>query len=146
MVSLVSDRSTGSTSDLAAYQGWCSKCLMGMSPARRREDMNVETQTPARSTVRFPRILIGALLIVAGILVPALAAPLADPPSGWIGMDHEGYVVGRVDQHEQDEHAGIVPTITLHAGDVISFQNNSRWIHVVGPGDKGLLSRPAWVR
>ena len=92
--------------------------------------------------MRFPRIFLAVLLVIGGILLPALARPLAEPPPGMIGMDHDGYVVGTIEQHEHDEEAGIVPTITIHVGDVISFQNNSRWIHVVGPGDKGLLEAP----
>jgi len=54
-------------------------------------------------------------------------------------MSHDGYVVNGVVEDEDD---GTLPVITIHAGETLTFQNNSRWIHVVGPGDKGILAPP----
>ncbi len=79
-------------------------------------------------TMRIPPFLLALVAVAAGIALPMVAPRLADPPAGYIGMDHDGYVVGSIEEHERDEEAGIVPTITIHAGDVLSFQNNSRWI------------------
>jgi plastocyanin len=90
--------------------------------------------------VRFPRILLAIGLVAAGILLPAFGPTLMAPPSGIIGMDHDGYVVNGVDS--DDDVDPRVPEIVINAGDTITFQNNSRWIHVVGPGDKGLLTPP----
>ncbi len=33
--------------------------------------------------------------------------------------------------------------ITIHRGDRLSFQNDSRWVHIIGPpGSRGLLKDP----
>jgi plastocyanin len=88
--------------------------------------------------MRFPRILLGVVLVAAGILVPALAPPLKPVPAGVVGMDHDGYVVNGIDSDDEVNK----PEITIHAGDTITFQNSSRWIHVIGPGEKGLLAAP----
>ncbi len=90
--------------------------------------------------MRFPRILVAIGLIIAGILLPAFGPTLIAPLPGVVGMDHDGYVVDGVDEDEEVDPK--VPEITLHVGDTVTFQNNSRWIHIVGPGDKGLLTAP----
>lgn len=92
--------------------------------------------------MRFPRIILAAVPIGLGIALPALAAPLQVPAPGVIGMSHDGYVVNGVVEDEESEHAGVVPEIVIHVGERLTFQNNSRWIHVVGPGQKGLLAPP----
>jgi plastocyanin len=90
--------------------------------------------------VQFPRILVALGLVVAGVSLPAFGPTLVAPPPGVVGMDHEGYVLSGVNP---DEDGGSeAPEIVIRAGDTITFQNNSRWIHVVGPGDKGLLMPP----
>lgn len=72
-----------------------------------------------------PRFMIGAVLIAGGMFLPPMSAPLKPVPDGVIGMTHEGYAS---------------ETIRIHVGDTITFQNNSRWIHVIGPGYDGVLS------
>ncbi len=89
--------------------------------------------------MRFPKIILAVALIAAGIVVPFTLPNLASPPHGVIGMGHLGYEVHGV---EGGDDSGTVPVVTIHVGQTLSFQNNSRWIHVVGPGDKGLLIAP----
>jgi len=94
----------------------------------------------ARTIVKFPRILLAGVLIVAGRLLPA-GTTLRQPAAGTIGMKHYSYV-----QITKAEHLEIgadgTPVITIRVGDTLTFQNDSRWIHIVGSGDKGLL-RPS---
>ncbi len=74
-----------------------------------------------------PRVLFAVPLLVAGILLPAAGARLHKAPAGVIGMGHEGYSS---------------KVITIHRGQRITFQNNSRWIHIIGPGQGGHLATP----
>jgi plastocyanin len=75
--------------------------------------------------MRFPRILFALPLIVAGMVLPAAGAELAKPPPHALGMSHEGFVP---------------KTIEVRQGDTLTLVNNSRWIHIVGPGREGRLS------
>ncbi len=69
-----------------------------------------------------PKILYVVPLLALGALAPsAFAAPPAAPP-GTIGMSHEKF-----DQE----------TVRIHVGDRLRFNNNSGWLHVIGPGDEG---------
>ena len=90
--------------------------------------------------MRIPRITIAAALVVAAMAIPAAAPPLDARPAGVIGMGHEGYKITGV----RDAHLGAdgVPVITIHRGDRLRFQNDSRWVHIVGPGKRGLLTHP----
>ena len=90
--------------------------------------------------MRFPRITFAAALVVAAMAIPAAAPALDARPAGVIGMGHEGYRITGV----HDAHLGTdgVPVITIHRGDRLSFQNDSRWIHIIGPGARGLLKDP----
>ena len=72
----------------------------------------------------FPKILFALPLLVAGAFLPAIGASPPTPPSGVVGMDHEVFTI--------DE-------ITVHRGDTLTFANNSRWLHILGPGRDGLL-------
>ena len=47
--------------------------------------------------MRFPKILLAAALVVAGVAVPLSLPPLAAPPHGVVGMGHEGYEVYGID-------------------------------------------------
>jgi hypothetical protein len=90
--------------------------------------------------MRIPRFTIAGVLLVGALILPAAGPSLDARPVGMVGMGHEGYVVtgvpgGRVG-------ADGVPVITIHRGDRLSFQNDSRWIHIIGPGDGGLLEEP----
>lgn len=90
--------------------------------------------------MRVPTVLGGLVLVGAGLFLPAAAAPLQTRPPGVIGMSHEGYeVTGVANAHEEDDGT---PEITIRRGETLTFQNDSRWIHIVGPGDKGLLTSP----
>jgi plastocyanin len=90
--------------------------------------------------MRVPRFAVAAALVVAATAVPAAAPPLDPLPAGMVGMGHEGYEI----THVQDARLGAdgVPVITLHRGDRLSFQNDSRWVHIIGPGSRGLLTDP----
>ena len=63
-------------------------------------------------------------------------------------MSHHGYIVVRSlndydkDAGDAEAMAGRPPVITIRVGDTLTFQNDSRWIHIVGSGDKGLLKPP----
>ena len=72
----------------------------------------------------FPRILLAVPLLVAGIVVPAAAAP-ATPQSGAITMEHEMF--------SQD-------SVTIHRGQKLTLVNNSLFIHIIGPGHDGTLT------
>ena len=88
------------------------------------------------------------VLVTAGILLPALGPPLETPPEGVIGMSHHGYITVQnlADYDEEAAEAeaasGRPPVVTIRVGDTLTLQNNSRWIHIVGSGDKGLLVPP----
>ncbi|GIG21707.1 hypothetical protein Cch01nite_24310 [Cellulomonas chitinilytica] len=90
--------------------------------------------------MRVPRFTVAAALVVAAMAIPAAARPLDPVPAGMVGMGHEGYEITGV----PDAHRGAdgVPVITIHRGDRLSFQNDSRWVHIIGPGSRGLLKDP----
>jgi plastocyanin len=90
--------------------------------------------------MRVPRITVAAALVVAAMAIPAAAPPLDPLPTGMVGMGHEGYEI----THVPDARLGAdgVPVITIHRGDRLSFQNDSRWVHIIGPGKRGLLTDP----
>ncbi|HEY7593156.1 MAG TPA: hypothetical protein VH969_08365 [Actinophytocola sp.] len=71
-----------------------------------------------------PRILFAIPLLAAGAFLPAVGAAPATPPSDVVGMDHEVFTIDK---------------ITVHRGDTLTFANNSRWMHIIGPGRGGLL-------
>ncbi|MFL6137752.1 MAG: hypothetical protein ACJ74O_08140 [Frankiaceae bacterium] len=74
-----------------------------------------------------PKILLGVPLLVAGILTPAIGHALDSPAPGAIGMGHEGYST---------------KVVTIHRGDRLTFTNDSRFIHIIGAGQGGLLAPP----
>lgn len=71
-----------------------------------------------------PKILFALPLLAAGAFLPAIGASPPTPPSGVVGMDHEVFTIN---------------SITVHRGDTLTFANNSRWLHILGPGRDGLL-------
>ena len=72
----------------------------------------------------FPRILFAIPLLAAGAFLPALgSAPPASPPDQ-VGMEHEFF---------DTDH------VTVHQGHTLTFENDSRWMHIIGPGKGGLL-------
>src|SRR3954469_24042645 len=90
--------------------------------------------------MRIPRFAIAAALVLAAMTIPAAAPPLDPRPAGMVGMGHEGYVITGVPGSRLG--ADGVPVITIHRGDRLSFQNDSRWVHIIGPGTGGLLADP----
>jgi plastocyanin len=77
--------------------------------------------------VAVPRILFAVPLVLLGIYAPAAGASLHHRPDGVVGMGHEGYSSTE---------------IKIHTGQRITFQNDSRWIHIIGPGRDGHLATP----
>ena len=75
-----------------------------------------------------PRILFGLPLIAAGVWLPAAGADPAPAPASTVGMDHEVFTVKE---------------ITIHQGQKITLVNNSRWLHILGPGEGGSLVEAA---
>jgi plastocyanin len=74
--------------------------------------------------VRFPRILIALSLVAAGAFLPALGPDPKKAPPGSVGMEHEYFATDKV---------------TVHRGDSLLFVNNSRYMHIIGPGRDGIL-------
>lgn len=72
----------------------------------------------------FPRVLLAVPLVVAGMYLPATGHDPAPPAPGALGMSHE---------HFQREK------VTVACGDTLALTNNSRWVHIIGPGKEGVL-------
>ena len=71
-----------------------------------------------------PRILLAIPLIAAGIYLPAAGADPAPAPANVLGMDHLDFAKDKV---------------TVKCGETLSMVNNSRWVHIIGPGKGGTL-------
>jgi plastocyanin len=71
-----------------------------------------------------PKILFALPLLAAGAFLPFAGSAPPSPPSDVVGMDHEIFTI--------DE-------ITVHRGDTLTFANNSRFLHILGPGRDGSL-------
>jgi plastocyanin len=80
--------------------------------------------------VSVPRILFAVPLLALGAFLPAATKGPAAPPAGSVGMDHEVFTVDKA---------------TIPVGGTLTFVNNSRWLHVLGPGEKGRLTGTAGV-
>jgi plastocyanin len=73
-----------------------------------------------------PRILLVFPLLAAGVWLPAVAGPDPQPTAaGVLGMDHEDFAKDQV---------------TVKCGDTLSMVNDSRWVHIIGPGQGGHLT------
>jgi plastocyanin len=77
---------------------------------------------------RVPRFLFVVPGIVAGIWVPAVivTTPKPTPPHA-VGMTFMDFTVD---------------VVTVHKGDRLTFINNSRDIHAIGPGQNGRVTSP----
>jgi len=64
-------------------------------------------------------------LVLAGAFLPALGPDPVKAPPGAVGMTHEYYATEEV---------------TVHRGDSLLFTNNSRYMHIIGPGLDGVLA------
>jgi plastocyanin len=76
--------------------------------------------------MRFPRILIGAALVAAGLFLPSAITAPERAPAGTVGMEHEKFTGPQ--------------TVTIPRGGSIVFYNDSTWLHVIGPGDQGRIA------
>jgi plastocyanin len=76
--------------------------------------------------MRLPPTLGALLLIVAGAFLPALGKAPEEAPAGTVGMSHEDFTTTRIE----------VPT-----GDTLTFVNDSRYMHIIGPGRDGSLAQ-----
>jgi plastocyanin len=72
-----------------------------------------------------PRILIAVPLIVAGAFIPAAGPTPVKAPTGTVGMGHEVFTTKEVQ---------------IHRGDTLTFVNDSRYMHIIGPGRDGTLA------
>ena len=85
--------------------------------------------------MRFPSVLLAVPFVAAGLWLPAFTEAPRAAANQVIGMSHEGFVV---DGQPTDDDT----VIRVHTGQPLTFQNNSRWIHIVGAGEDGLLQAP----
>jgi len=79
----------------------------------------------------FPRILLVVPLLVAGVYLPAAGAAPTKAPAGTLGMVHEAFASKEVN---------------VKCGNSLTMVNDSRWVHIIGPGRNGTLTpAPAGV-
>jgi len=71
-----------------------------------------------------PRIFLAAPLLLAGVFLPAAGSAPAKAPEGVLGMVHEEF---------SDD------TVTVHCGQTLTMVNNSRFVHIIGAGEDGLV-------
>ena len=81
----------------------------------------------AQIHVALPRILLVIPGLVAGLLLPAIGDPPKTPPANAVGMDAEVF-----DRSE----------LTVDRGARLTLVNNSRVVHVIGPGRDGRVVSP----
>src|SRR5215470_149674 len=81
--------------------------------------------TAGRLTMALPRILLALPLIVAGAFIPAAGAAPAKAPAGAVGMSHEDFTT---------------KVVRVHRGQTLTFVNDSRYMHIIGPGRDGTLA------
>ena len=79
-------------------------------------------------SVTLPRILLVVPGLLAGLLIPALGHAPKPAPGGAVGMVSQMFAQ-RV--------------VTIHRGDRITFVNDSRLVHIIGPGRDGHIVSPA---
>ncbi len=74
-----------------------------------------------------PRVLLVVPGLLAGLLIPAVIAAPKAHPAGTVGM---------VDQMFAQK------VVTIHRGERLTLVNNSRFVHVIGPGRDGHIISP----
>jgi plastocyanin len=72
-----------------------------------------------------PRIFFAVPLLALGAFLPAAGHGPKPPPAGAVGMEHEEFTAD---------------SVTIPVGGTMTFVNNSRWLHVLGPGEGGRLT------
>jgi plastocyanin len=80
--------------------------------------------------VAVPRILLAVPVLLLGMALPTAGAAIKKPPANVLGMTHEGFAS---------------KVVTVHRGDKLTMQNDSRFIHTVGAGKDGHLADKAGV-
>src|SRR5689334_11685506 len=83
--------------------------------------------TPRGHAMVFPKVLFGVSALVAGMYLPPFSAPVHAPAAHAVGMNHEGFAT---------------TVITIHRGQKVTFTNDSRYIHIIGPGHDAHLTVP----
>src|SRR5689334_6779011 len=71
-----------------------------------------------------PRIFLVVPLLLLGMYLPAAGSHVNDPPPGALGMKHEHFAADEVH---------------VRCGQTLTMENDSRWAHIIGPGQDGLL-------
>jgi plastocyanin len=71
-----------------------------------------------------PRIVLVVPLLLLGMYLPAAGSEPNKPPPGALGMTHEHFTATEVD---------------VRCGQTLTMENDSRWAHIIGPGQQGLL-------
>jgi len=71
-----------------------------------------------------PRIVFVLPGLLAGLLIPALSAAPKAPPPGAVGMVTTDFARS---------------VVTIHRGERLTLFNNSNVIHVIGPGNDGVI-------
>jgi len=75
-----------------------------------------------------PRIFLVVPGLLAGLLIPAVGAAPKTPPASAVGMSDETFARS---------------VETIHRGERLTLANNSRLVHVIGPGRGGHVISPA---
>lgn len=75
-----------------------------------------------------PRILLAVPILALGMLLPTAGAAVKSPADGVLGMNHEHYTS---------------EVVTVRRGETLTMQNNSRFVHTIGPGKDGRLADAA---
>ena len=75
-----------------------------------------------------PRILLAVPLIAAGAFLPAVGHAPAKAPAGVVGMGHEVFTTSET---------------SIQRGASLRFVNDSRYMHIIGPGRDGTLTSTA---
>jgi plastocyanin len=71
-----------------------------------------------------PRILLAVPLIAAGAFLPAVGHAPEKAPAGVVGMGHEVFTTNET---------------SIQRGASLRFVNDSRFMHIIGPGRDGTL-------
>lgn len=82
---------------------------------------------PVGGRVAFPKVLLAVPLLVAGMYAPALGSEPTPAAEGVLGMTHLFFAKDQV---------------SVKCGQTLPMVNDSRWVHIIGPGSGGLITQP----
>jgi len=71
-----------------------------------------------------PRIFFVIPPLLVGMYLPAVGLHTTNPPAGLLAMRHEQFASKEV---------------TVPCGKTLTMQNDSHWVHIIGPGKNGLV-------